>query len=64
MAVAEYTAPNSCAFLFVRIYCQTPMSAIELPQHSKPSTNGLFTCLACHVAFPTSERQRDHYRTE
>ncbi|KAJ8654524.1 hypothetical protein O0I10_009830 [Lichtheimia ornata] len=40
------------------------MSAIELPQHSKPSNNGLFTCLACHVAFPTSERQRDHYRTD
>lgn len=26
--------------------------------------NHLFTCLACQVAFPTSERQRTHYRSE
>jgi hypothetical protein len=26
--------------------------------------NALFTCMACQVAFPTSERQRSHYRTE
>ncbi|ORZ17978.1 C2H2 type zinc-finger-domain-containing protein [Absidia repens] len=27
-------------------------------------TNALFTCLACQIAFPTSERQRSHYRTD
>ncbi|KAI9481600.1 MAG: C2H2 type zinc-finger-domain-containing protein [Benjaminiella poitrasii] len=26
--------------------------------------NAMFTCLACQVAFPTSERQRNHYRTD
>ncbi|ORZ04943.1 C2H2 type zinc-finger-domain-containing protein [Absidia repens] len=26
--------------------------------------NGLFTCLSCQVAFPTSERQRGHFRTD
>ncbi|KAI8888315.1 hypothetical protein K501DRAFT_320903 [Backusella circina FSU 941] len=26
--------------------------------------SALFTCLACQVAFPTSERQRAHYRTD
>ncbi|CEG80213.1 hypothetical protein RMATCC62417_14582 [Rhizopus microsporus] len=26
--------------------------------------NHLFTCLACQVAFPTSERQRTHYRSD
>jgi pre-60S factor REI1 len=33
---------------------------------SRPNqpTSSLFTCLACQVAFPTSERQRAHYRTE
>ncbi|KAI8092764.1 C2H2 type zinc-finger-domain-containing protein [Halteromyces radiatus] len=32
-------------------------------REAKP-TNTLFTCLACQVAFPTSERQRSHYRTD
>ncbi|KAI8083391.1 C2H2 type zinc-finger-domain-containing protein [Gilbertella persicaria] len=35
-------------------------------QHSNPlrPRNNLFTCLACQVAFPTTERQRAHYRTD
>ncbi|KAF7729653.1 hypothetical protein EC973_004026 [Apophysomyces ossiformis] len=37
------------------------MSAASQP-HQPRST--LFTCLACHIAFPTSDRQRAHYRTD
>ncbi|KAI8332905.1 C2H2 type zinc-finger-domain-containing protein [Chlamydoabsidia padenii] len=34
-------------------------------REAQPSPlNALFTCLACQVAFPTSERQRSHYRTD
>ncbi|KAI8380407.1 C2H2 type zinc-finger-domain-containing protein [Blakeslea trispora] len=35
-------------------------------QHSNPlkPRNNLFTCLACQVAFPSTERQRTHYRTD
>ncbi|KAI8359919.1 C2H2 type zinc-finger-domain-containing protein [Choanephora cucurbitarum] len=35
-------------------------------QHSNPlkPRNNLFTCLACQVAFPSTERQRAHYRTD
>ncbi|CAO3702375.1 unnamed protein product [Rhizopus stolonifer] len=34
--------------------------------HSNPlkPRNQLFTCLACQVAFPTSEKQRTHYRSD
>ncbi|KAI7898748.1 C2H2 type zinc-finger-domain-containing protein [Cokeromyces recurvatus] len=36
--------------------------------HQSNPNNGnkttMFTCLACQVAFPTSERQRNHYRTD
>ncbi|KAI8393587.1 C2H2 type zinc-finger-domain-containing protein [Radiomyces spectabilis] len=37
-----------------------------LTQQSEPQSprNAMFTCLACHVAFPTSDRQRQHYRTD
>lgn len=39
---------------------------IHKAEHSNPlkPRNNLFTCLACQVAFPTTERQRTHYRTE
>lgn len=39
---------------------------IHHAQHSNPlkPRNQLFTCLACQVAFPTTDRQRAHYRTE
>ncbi|CEP14792.1 hypothetical protein [Parasitella parasitica] len=39
---------------------------IHHAHHSNPlkPRNQLFTCLACQVAFPTTERQRAHYRTD
>jgi hypothetical protein len=39
---------------------------IHQAQHSNPlkPRNQLFTCLACQVAFPTTDRQRAHYRSE
>ncbi|KAI9306088.1 C2H2 type zinc-finger-domain-containing protein [Cunninghamella echinulata] len=38
---------------------------LDLLRESKPvPENTLYTCLACHVAFPSSERQRTHYRTD
>ncbi|KAL0144682.1 C2H2-type zinc finger transcription factor [Mucor lusitanicus] len=39
---------------------------IHHAQHSNPlkPRNQLFTCLACQVAFPTTDRQRAHYRTD
>ncbi|KAI9485025.1 C2H2 type zinc-finger-domain-containing protein [Zychaea mexicana] len=40
------------------------MSLTESPQSTSDRSKTLFTCLACHVAFPTSEGQRNHYRTD
>ncbi|KAI8888814.1 hypothetical protein K501DRAFT_320725 [Backusella circina FSU 941] len=42
------------------------MNPLHEAQHSNPlkPRNQLFTCLACQVAFPTTERQRTHYRTD
>lgn len=39
---------------------------VHQAQHSNPlkPRNNLFTCLACQVAFPTTDRQRAHYRTD
>lgn len=39
---------------------------IHQAQHTNPlkPRNNVFTCLACQVAFPSTDRQRAHYRTE
>lgn len=41
-------------------------TADQASHHSNPlrPRNNLFTCLTCQVAFPTTDRQRAHYRTE
>ncbi|KAI7890796.1 non-SMC mitotic condensation complex subunit 1 [Mucor mucedo] len=39
---------------------------IHQAQHTNPlkPRNNVFTCLACQVAFPSTDRQRAHYRTD
>ncbi|KAI9321915.1 C2H2 type zinc-finger-domain-containing protein [Dichotomocladium elegans] len=38
-------------------------ATLGLP-HLRLSRNGQFTCIACRIVFPTSERQRNHCRTD
>lgn len=55
----------SIATLLTKMFNLQP-EHIHKAEHSNPlkPRNNLFTCLACQVAFPTTERQRTHYRTE
>ena len=40
------------------------MNSQQQQQTFEKQKKSLFTCITCHVAFPTSEGQRNHYRTE
>lgn len=40
-----------------------PSFKTHLSKPNEPKTD-VFTCLSCQVSFPSSDRQRTHYRTE